>query len=85
MDEELKKLRKEIDRIDAEILSLLEERVETARKIGAVKKEKGLPVSDPQREKEVITNAAKNSKLDKDYTKKLFNSIMEYCKDEEKK
>jgi chorismate mutase len=85
MDEELKKLRKEIDRLDEETLSLLEKRVDIAKRIGATKKSKGLPVSDPQREREVLDNLSKSTKLDKDFVKKLFTSIIEYCKDEEKK
>jgi len=85
MDEELKKLREEIDRIDAEMLSLIEERVGIARKIGTAKKKKGLSISDPQREKEIIDNVTKAAKIDKEFAKKLFASIIEYCKNEEKK
>lgn len=44
MDEELKKLRKEIDQIDREILASVEKRIETAGRIGALKKKKDLPI-----------------------------------------
>ena len=85
MDEELKKLRKEIDKTDREILTLIEKRVEIAGRIGALKKEKGLPVSDPDREKEVLDNIAKSTKLDRMFARNLFSSIIDYCKYEEQK
>jgi chorismate mutase len=84
-NEELKNLRSEIDSIDKKIISLVEKRVETAKKIGTIKEKKGLPVSDPAREKEVLDNASSTSKLDKEFIKKLFSSIIEYCKDAEQK
>jgi len=68
-----------------EIIALVEKRVETAEKIGAIKKKTGLPVNDPSREKEVLDNAVRASKLDKCFTKRLFSSIIEYCKDAEQK
>jgi chorismate mutase len=85
MDEELKNLRKEIDVLDTEILALLEKRVETAQKIGAIKAEKGLQISDPIREKEVLDNVSKGTKLEKPFVKNLFSSIIEYCKHAEQK
>ncbi len=51
---ELKDYRKQIDRIDREIVALLEERFELSSAIGAYKKERGLPVLDAQREAEKI-------------------------------
>lgn len=47
-------LRKEIDAIDEEILSLYERRMETARQVGELKKGKGMKVYDPVREKELL-------------------------------
>jgi chorismate mutase len=85
MDEELKNLRKEIDVLDKGILALVEKRVETAQKIGAIKAEKGLQISDPAREKEVLDNVTKASKLEKPFVKDLFASIIEYCKHAEQK
>ncbi|HSP47301.1 MAG TPA: prephenate dehydratase domain-containing protein [Clostridiaceae bacterium] len=51
---ELDDLRKEIDEIDEEILSLYERRMETARQVGELKKESGMKVYDPIREKELM-------------------------------
>jgi chorismate mutase/prephenate dehydratase len=49
----LKDLRSKIDRIDEEIVKLLNERIEIARKIGKLKQEKGMDVYQPDREKEI--------------------------------
>ena len=46
--------RKEIDRIDAEIARLLDERLDVAAEIGRYKLERGLPVLDAAREKKKI-------------------------------
>lgn len=85
MEQELKKLRKEIDAIDAEIILLMEKRVDIAKEIGALKKKGGLPVSDPEREKEVLVKAASNTNLDKKFVENIYKALIEYCKDEERK
>jgi len=84
-DEELRSLRKEIDVLDKGILALVEKRVETAQKIGAIKTKNGLQISDPAREKEVLDNVSKATKLDKSFIRGLYSSIIEYCKHAEQK
>ena len=56
--EALRRARQEIDRIDAELARLYTERMAAAREIAACKREAGLPVFDPAREREVLTSAA---------------------------
>ena len=51
--------RTEIDRVDDEMVSLLERRLELARTLGGVKKKEGLPVFDPEREQEVLKRLTK--------------------------
>ena len=51
--ESLDKYRNEIDRLDRDIIALLQERANNAVKIGEIKREKGEPVFKPGREKEV--------------------------------
>lgn len=51
---ELDELRKEIDEIDEKILHLYEQRMETAKQVGELKKGKGMKVYDPAREKELL-------------------------------
>ncbi len=80
MDEELKRLRGEIDALDREIVSLLEKRVRAAKRIGSIKAKRGLPIADPAREKEVLENATGGTDLEGKFVKVLFSSIIEYCK-----
>ena len=49
---DLKELRGKLDKIDNEILDLLEERVATCREIGNFKRENGMDVFIPAREEE---------------------------------
>ena len=52
--EPLQQARERIDRIDAELARLFAARMAAAEEIAAWKREKGLPVRDPQREAEVL-------------------------------
>ncbi len=82
--EQIGKLRNRIDAIDRKIVKLLEKRVDTARRIGKIKKRNGLEVTDLERERDVLENVSLNSKINKNLVNKIFRSIIEYCKDEEK-
>ena len=48
------RFRKKIDRIDEQLVKLLDERMELAFELGKLKKEKGRSVFDANREKEVF-------------------------------
>lgn len=52
---DLKELRNKIDRIDEEILSLLNKRIEVAREIGSYKQKRRMDAYQPDREKEVYS------------------------------
>ena len=70
--------RKQIDSIDEEIIRLLSKRMEIAREIGEVKREKGLTVFQPFRYNEAMERCAKggaDGKLDADALKAIFESI----------
>lgn len=54
LSEDLRKIRREIDAIDRRILALLEERAERALRVGAVKRRRGVPPYDPEREDRVL-------------------------------
>ncbi|MFH0861574.1 MAG: chorismate mutase [Candidatus Altiarchaeota archaeon] len=80
----IEQLREKIDRVDSRIISLLEERVDLAKKIGEAKRKHGLPVADPNRELEVLIKVSeRTTKLNKGFVKKLFEAIIEYCKENE--
>ena len=51
---ELSDYRKKIDSIDEELVRLFEERMAVASQIAAVKKEKKLPIYDPERERDKL-------------------------------
>ncbi len=48
------RLRGEIDRVDTELVRLLNERLRLVDAIGAIKRERGLPVRDEAREAELL-------------------------------
>ncbi|MBQ3705101.1 MAG: prephenate dehydratase [Clostridia bacterium] len=51
---DIQELRQRMDEIDSQMLDLYARRMETARVIGAYKRERGLPVTDSQREREML-------------------------------
>ena len=53
-DEDVERLRQNIDRIDNEIIDLLMKRLDTVSAISDIKRERGLPIEDPDREKEIF-------------------------------
>lgn len=73
----IEELRKEIDRIDSEMIRLYGERLETARQIGRYKKEHNLPVTDPARERDVLDRAGKEAgEANADGVRALFGFLM---------
>ena len=66
--------RTEIDEIDRELLRLLNRRARLAMKVGALKKNAGLPCCDEEREHEVLTRLqqANGGPLDSRAIAKLF-------------
>ena len=51
MNDELDALRREIDSIDTELVTLLKRRMDIAAEIAKLKAEKGMPVLDQERER----------------------------------
>ena len=74
----LEECRSGINRINHEMLRLFTERMELAGEIAAYKKEKGLPILDPTREREILAEVAENvpSELSA-YARSYFSSLME--------
>jgi chorismate mutase len=70
--ESLRDLRREIDKVDAELIKLLDRRVELARRIGMIKREMGIEVRDFEREQEVIERAGRYHEI--------FRIIIEVCR-----
>ncbi len=55
----LDRLRKEIDRIDLQVLRLLNRRALVARRIGELKRKQGLPIFDAKREGTVLSRMSR--------------------------
>ena len=73
---DLQELRKQIDKIDDQLVSLFVERMRIAAAIGYYKKEHGLPVSVPGREAEKLADVAEKSGLDMaPYTRELYSTL----------
>jgi monofunctional chorismate mutase len=75
---ELASLREEIDRVDRELVRLMEERMRIARRIGAWKAERGMAVLDAAREEEKLASirALVSEKQNEDAVCDLFRSLM---------
>ena len=58
-DEDLQKLRNEIDGIDAELIALLNRRYKAVEAIGEYKRERHLPVYDPSRQRKLMERLQK--------------------------
>jgi chorismate mutase len=76
----LEKLRKQIDRVDADLINLLAERIGLSREIGEVKKEKNIAILQIRRWKKIIKNQLKSGELlgvDEDFVKAVYQLIHE--------
>ncbi len=54
-------IREEIDQLDAELLRIFNRRAQLALDIGALKKERGLPIYDPEREKRILERVTRDN------------------------
>ncbi len=86
MKEKLLKLRNEIDRIDTEILGLIEARQEVVKQVGELKKNNTSRIYVPERELEIFKRLASISKtLDYEKIKIIFTEIISACRDLERR
>jgi chorismate mutase/prephenate dehydratase len=76
--EEIEKQREAIDEIDAQIVSLLAERIIKAAETGRIKKEVGFPLVDPVREAEVLDRVTSlaGDRLDSRMLRKIYSQII---------
>lgn len=78
-EKDIKKLREKINEIDDKILKLYEERMDVCGAIGDYKKEKGLPIYDPDREDAVLADVMSkvSNPLYQDGAAQLFITLMQ--------
>jgi chorismate mutase-like protein len=74
--------RQEIDRLDSQILELLNRRAECAMEIGRVKRQNGQPIHVPDRERAVLTRLSEENRgpLSADSIHEVFRAIFEQMK-----
>ncbi len=71
--------RSEIDRIDLEIVALLNERARQVARIGDVKRELGMPIYQPEREERIFVRIveANTGPLEDGAVRRLFERILD--------
>jgi|TARA_Y100000310_G_scaffold345431_1_gene464891 chorismate mutase len=87
MMQSLEELRKEIDKIDNEIISLLSKRKDLIKGVAEIKKELSKPILDEKREKEIIgrlKTKAKEKGLDENFIISLYDIILKNSRYEQK-
>ncbi len=86
MTNELENLRQRVEEINDEILGLLSERGDLAKKIGEEKSKQGTQVYDPQREKEMLNKLidANKGPFNDNTIKQLFKEIFKASTDLQK-
>lgn len=82
MDKKIEQIRREIDRIDEELLGKLAERIRKTKKIGMVKKEAGRPVYDPAREALILQRLEKKAgkRVPAGSMRAIFQEIFSCCR-----
>jgi len=76
----LREHRARIDELDEQLICLLAERFEITKTVGELKAKTGLPVADPEREKEQIARLheiARNEGMDPVFGEKVFRLIVD--------
>lgn len=72
-------IRKRIDALDDELLRIFNERSALAVRIGEIKKERGLPIYDPNRETTIYQRLMANNPgpLDNQAIRRLFERVID--------
>lgn len=73
---DLKTVRGEIDRIDEELVRLFLKRLHVTRDVAIAKRESGGAISDPAREREILTRVSEEAGLENENSARLFFSTL---------
>lgn len=76
----LEDLREKIDKIDDEIVALLESRVQIVKEIGELKNKLNIDVYNPQREREILKRLQSKSSLTPHQIETIYQSIFTLTK-----
>lgn len=74
---DLVELRKQIDKIDSQLIPLLLDRMEVAKGVAQYKVDNGIPVLNEKREQEILDNVADKCGEQGEAIKTVFSSIMD--------
>ncbi|MFN3920855.1 MAG: prephenate dehydratase [Caldimicrobium sp.] len=82
MEKRLTELRKKIDQIDEDIITLLKERLKTALEIGKIKEKKGVQTFDLGREKQIIKRILELNEgvFPEETLKVIYSEIIRACR-----
>lgn len=77
--EQLRVRRESIDRIDVEILALINQRTIVVEEIGKIKQQFEMAIYEPKREEQVFENITRNNKgpLPDDAVKRVFERLID--------
>ena len=84
--QDLEDLRKAIDGIDEQIVSLLAERQREVKRVTEIKKARNLPVYHPSREEDLISNRRSQGSaagLDPDFIEEVYRIILRQARVEQ--
>lgn len=77
MSQDLKELRDQIDAIDTQLVDLFKRRMAISQEVAVYKKERGLPVLDPGRERALLAQVGEQAGEDlADYAESVFRTLM---------
>lgn len=81
-DKELEELRRQIDKVDDQVLRLLNERARAVEKVGKVKARRGEEVYASNREREILDwlAAANDGPLPDEAVEDIFNAVINNCR-----
>ena len=77
--EDLDRCRAELDKIDAELVRLMSSRLELGLEAARIKRDLGIPITDPGRESKVIDQArtwALTANLSQDEVEEIFTRLI---------
>lgn len=76
-DSELNNIRRQLNQIDGQLLALLEARAELIKQVTEIKKRKGLPIRDKEREEEIIQSKASKTELPEEFVRQIYQAIID--------
>ncbi len=74
---DLKDIRKDIDAIDSELITLLTKRMECSLKVAEIKRAEGLPIYHPGREKEILDKVTEKGGKYGSYFAEIYSLLMQ--------